>query len=157
MKEILTAKGIAILVDDADYEALNQYTWCVDSSNGYAVRAEFRDGHTHKIYMHRQIAGLAKGDRRQVDHRDGVRVNNVRSNLRICTLKQNRMNSRRRSDNASGFKGVHLHRQSGKYRASIHVNGKRTYLGLFVTAEAAHLAYCTAAQCMHGEFANFGS
>ena len=42
--------------------------------------------------------------------------------------------------NATGYKGVFLN-QAGKYEARIREGGKQVYLGIFVTAEEAALAY----------------
>jgi hypothetical protein len=52
-----------------------------------------------------------------VDHCDGDGLNNRRSsNLRKATRGQNACNAKTRDDNTSGFKGVALHRASGKWQ-----------------------------------------
>lgn len=89
----------------------------------------------------------------KIDHRDGDPFNNRWDNLRQATSSQNNCNQRRRSDNSSGYKGVHFHRATGQYVAELRLNGKRVYIAYFVTAEAAHEAYCVAAEKYHGEFA----
>lgn len=110
-----------------------------------------------KYFVHQIIACLMTGSwpDKNIDHKDGNGLNNKWSNLRMATRAQNSMNSKRYSNNLSGYKGVTLF--MGKYWMSrIKVNGKQTFLGYFKTAEAAHTAYCKAAQELHGEFANFG-
>jgi hypothetical protein len=89
----------------------------------------------------------------QLDHIDGDRVNNRADNLRAVTHAQNQHNAGRRSDNASGFKGVSWQRRGLKWAAQIRVKGKKVSLGHFDTPEAAHAAYCEAAKFHHGEFA----
>ncbi len=91
----------------------------------------------------------------EIDHRDGDRANNKIQNLRSCTHAENQKNVPRPSHNTSGFKGVHFHPQTGKWRARIKSDGKHKSLGLHQTPEAAHAAYCAAATAMHGEFARF--
>lgn len=88
----------------------------------------------------------------EVDHRDGDGSNNAWTNLRLATHAQNMSNTKKPRHNTSGFKGVHLRRQ-GDFSASIQHKGKTIHLGLFPTAEAAHAAYCAAAERIHGEFA----
>ena len=156
MSEILTQQGDVILVDERDYPALSKYRWCIDKSSGYVVRSEVIDGRSKKIYMHREIMGLKRGDLRQVDHEFLPRTDNRRANLRVCSQGENLLNKRVRTDNKLGLKGVHLHKSTGKYRAAIWRSGRRTDLGLFQTAELAHLAYCAAADKLHGKFANHG-
>lgn len=48
--------------------------------------------------------------------------------------------------NATGHKGVVFNKGRGKYQASIKINGRKTYLGLFATAEEAGAAYEAAAR-----------
>lgn len=43
--------------------------------------------------------------------------------------------------NSSGMRGVHWHKRSGKWMASISINGRGKYLGIFTTAEDASDAY----------------
>ncbi|WP_318761860.1 HNH endonuclease [Aminobacter niigataensis] len=86
---------------------------------------------------------------REVDHRDRVRTNNAWSNLRTATPSQNGAN--KASSSSAGLKGVQSTKSA--FVARIKHNGVRKYLGSFQTAEQAHLAYCRAANDLHGEFA----
>lgn len=157
MKIIYTRKGEEILVDDEDYERINQYTWRLDK-DGYAVRSSKHPDPSKKtgtvVRMHREVMGLAFGDRRQVDHRFGVKADNRKSELRICTGQQNRWNVGRLSSNTSGYKNVTWVDRRRKWVARISEGGrKRRLIGYFDTAEDAYQAYCAAAQQAHGEFA----
>lgn len=87
-----------------------------------------------------------------IDHIDCDRVNNRISNLREATHSENLRNTGRTVVNTSGFKGVSLHKMTGKWQARVGVNRTRKYLGLFDTPEEAFIAYQAAAQELHGEF-----
>lgn len=86
-----------------------------------------------------------------VDHKDMNRANNRWLNLREATRALNIANTKRRSDNQSGFKGVRL--QKNRWLARITIEGRRVFLGGFDTAELAHRAYCEAAKKGFSEFA----
>jgi len=86
-----------------------------------------------------------------VDHIDGCRSNNCLSNLRWATISENHYN--RKPSSKLGFKGID--KNGKKFQARIRINGKYTNLGLYVTPEAAHAAYCAAATEHFGEFARF--
>ncbi len=89
----------------------------------------------------------------EVDHRDLNKSNNSWENLRSAQHIENSRNGPMKSSNKSGFKGVHLHKQSGRYRARIQHEGKSISLGLYPTPEDAHAAYVVGADRFHGEFA----
>lgn len=88
-----------------------------------------------------------------VDHINGVRSNNRWQNLRPASPLINSVNRKRPANNRSGHKGVSFVKASGRWHASIRVNGKRKHLGLFATAEEAGAAYRAAAAEHFGEYA----
>lgn len=85
-----------------------------------------------------------------IDHIDGNKSNNRIENLRDASDNINHQNLRRaKKDNRSGFLGVTSEKRPTPYRAHISVNGKRHYLGSFMTPEAAHEAYLAAKRRLH--------
>lgn len=153
MKEIPLTKGFVALVDDADYERLNQWKWYASLScrgKFYARRnIILENGKRGGIYMHKQIVG---NDCEEVDHKDGNSMNNQRANLRPCLMCKNRQNMSLSRRNTSGFKGVTKFRE--KWRARIVVDKEEKRLGVFNSAIEAAIAYNDAALKYHGEFSN---
>ena len=92
-----------------------------------------------------------------IDHRLGKEAGNGIANLRIASQMQNAQNSRKRSDNKSGFKGVSWDPINEKWVVRIrHPNGgKYENLGRFDNSEIGHQAYCQRAIELYGEFARF--
>ncbi|MDB5823790.1 MAG: endonuclease [Herminiimonas sp.] len=86
-----------------------------------------------------------------VDHINRNKLDNRPENLRLATAAQNRANIGKQRNNSSGYKGVFLDR--GKFRAAIRVSGLRRYLGTFGCAQAAAVAYDSAALAVFGEYA----
>jgi hypothetical protein len=91
-----------------------------------------------------------------IDHRDCNRSNNIMSNLRLATFSENNRNQPIRRNNTSGQKCVHWSKSSNKWQVRIWGDGKRIYLGSFVSQQEANEAYKKAVIEIHGEFANFG-
>jgi hypothetical protein len=109
-----------------------------------------------RSYMAHQLAWLYMTGawcHPMVDHRDLDRANNRWNNLRCANRSTNGANRPRHRNNASGFKGVHQDRRSGRWIARLHKDGQRHHLGRYATAEAAHAAYVAAAKRLFGEFA----
>lgn len=88
-----------------------------------------------------------------VDHKNHDTLDNRRKNLRLCTVAENTHNSRKFSNNTTGYKGVCWHKRRNKYIATIAISRKNIHLGYFKTAKEAALAYNKAAKEIFGEFA----
>ena len=106
-----------------------------------------------KYYEHR-IAWLwvAGSWPNEIDHVDCNGLNNRWGNLRTCTPRENRANSRP-GNTALGLKGVA--RDGNKYAARIGDGGITAYLGSFETKEEAHAAYRAKAVEVFGAFARW--
>lgn len=129
-----------VRVDDEDFEWLNQWKWYYFAYGGYAIRAvyDLNLKKNHRAWMHRVIMSTPKG--MQTDHINGDGLDNRRSNLRICTQIQNSQNRSPKSDNSSGYSGVHWAKKGKKWCAYIDINKKRTNLGRYKNIQGAWLA-----------------
>jgi hypothetical protein len=94
-----------------------------------------------------------KWPREEVDHKDCNPANDAFGNLREATSAQNKWNTRIQKNHSGNLKGAYFHAQTGKWRAQIMKHRKLYCLGLFVTEEEAHAAYCARANELFGEFA----
>lgn len=159
MRKIPLTQGKVALVDNQDYDWLNQQKWCILQTpyidHFYAYRSIFTSkGQKKTLLMHRLILGLDFSDGKQVDHIDGNGLNNQQSNLRICSQRQNSQNARKRNMKAtSKYKGVHWCRRDSKWVARIVVDSKIVFLGHFSSEFAGAQAYNKAALKHFGEFA----
>lgn len=91
-----------------------------------------------------------------LDHADGNRSNNKIENLRPATKYQNILNSKFRSDNTSGVKGVCWNARKRKWFARIHVDKRAICLGYYDDIELADLVVQEARVLYHKEYANHG-
>ena len=157
MKVIYLTQAQIALVDDRDFELLNKRKWCILKSGRdfpYAVRWEWNKEYKRSflILMHRAIMDLNYGDKKQVDHINGNGLDNRRTNLRICTITQNRRNSAP-FIGTSKYKGVSWSNHKKKWRVQIFYGGRLKHLGYFDIEEIAAQIYNNAALKHFGEFA----
>jgi hypothetical protein len=143
------------LVDDSDYEWLNQWRWSANRDNltgmFYAVRhSPLVDGKRTLIQMHGLILDTPKG--MHTDHIDHDTLNNQRSNLRVATNSQNQGNQKLRADNKSGYKGVSWNKKEKKWAAKMIHQGKQIFVGYFVDPKEASVAHSKASKQYFGEF-----
>jgi len=151
MKEIRLSQGKVALVDNEDFESINQFKWHIDKRlhTIYAVRQErYMTGKYKKVYMHNQIMGV-----KWIDHINSDGLDNRKINMRPCNCGQNNMNQRPQEGKSSEFKGVFWHKQRKKWTAQSGINGKRKHLGMFKSEIMAALAYDNEAKNLFGEFA----
>lgn len=142
MKQIALTQGKYALVDDEDFERLNQVKWYVMKGlrTIYAYRkSPMIKGKQSTIYMHHEIAG--KPQKGFVnDHIDGDGRNNQRNNLRHITWRQNCQNIKN-VQNTSKHPGVHWNMASKSWKARIQVGDNEKHLGYFTDELEAFNAY----------------
>ncbi len=165
MREIPISKGLVALVDDEDYDRVFSVSpWSAKATKHliYAVKmiphpsgewVIYDNGKRRRrrvqMHMHTYITGFSR-----TDHKDHNGLNNQKENLREVTQAQNRYNSRVRSDNTSGFKGVSWSKSALLWRAYIMKEGKNKSLGFYPTPQEAAIAYDQAARLQFGEYAS---
>ncbi len=144
MKTIDLSQGQVALVDDCDFEALNQYSWHsywdVTTKTYYAYRniPATQNQKRTTAQMHRVIMDAKKGF--QVDHINHNTLDNRRENLRIVNNRENRSNLKGKQTGkySSKYVGVNWQKGSKKWQARIRFKDKRINLGYFdIEGEAA--------------------
>ena len=153
MSEIKLTQGYIAIVDDEDFEELNQYSWSILKSPNtmYANRYYSLGSKRVTQRMHRFILDAPSGV--MVDHINQNGLDNRRCNIRLCNRMQNGWNRKISKNNKSGYKGVAFHKIDKRYRSSIMANGKAYVLGNFKCKHEAAKAYNKKAIELYGEFA----
>ena len=149
MKEIPLTKGKVAIIDDEDFEWLNQWNWYY-GCDGYAFRTDCKNGRK-SILMHRLILDTPRG--METDHINQNKLDNCRKNLRSATTSQNQANRPAPRNNTSGMKGVQWDKRANKWLAVIQFHGKLIYAGYFENINDAARAYSDKANELFGEFA----
>jgi hypothetical protein len=147
-KQITLTKGQFAIVDDEDYDFINQWKWtAVKNKNGnwYALRQVRVDKHSVYVYMHRQIMNTPSD--LVVDHIDHNGLNNQKDNLRNCTQKENLRNRLRKRKEKKVFIPKELRIVSYQYKdrtytyyiPNIKINGR--YVERYTDKEKALASY----------------
>jgi hypothetical protein len=89
-----------------------------------------------------------------LDHRNGVKTDNRISNLRECTVSENAMNTKRSTNNKSGFKGVHFHKASSSWCVHIQKLKKQYQVVGFDSKALAGEFSSMLRSFLHGDFSH---
>jgi hypothetical protein len=142
-------KGIVgyAFVDIEDYSEIVKYNWCL---SGPYPRTTV-DG--IPMRMHLLVMKGIKIENRIIDHIDGDKLNNRRSNLRYATVSENNHNKPSKENSLSGYRGVVLMTSEKPYLAKIILNDVQYGLGMYKHAVDAAKQYDTIAYRLYGEHA----
>lgn len=160
MELIITKKDgtkHTVLYDECDHELISKYRWKINSG-GYANSRHYSNGKEAYILMHRLILGITD-PKIEVDHKKHNKLDNRRSELRVCTRSENMKN--KKAFGKSKYLGVSYNTFiSNGTRYTYIVAQIRTSAGEcikirgFDTEEDAARHYDKLAKMHHGEFAN---
>lgn len=153
-KIIKLTKGYEALVDDEDYDRLNQYHYAAEVKKRTGLVYASRAIVTYRWYMAWDV--LEPKDGFLIDHVNRATLDNKRSNLRYATRSQSNANTKTYA--ASGYRGVYKLNEK-LWVVSVKHGGWTYRLGCFTDKIEAAKAYDKCAREVHGEFAtlNFPS
>lgn len=149
---IPVADGLFAQIDAEDYPLVRRYEWGLFAGR-YASATESVRGERTAHLMHRLILMLPASCRLEVDHINQDKLDNRKSNLRLCTRGQNTQNRGLQANNTSGFKNVF--RVPRGWRVAIEANGKK-FTKDFADLEDAVICAHEQREALHGEFACHG-
>ena len=140
--------GLETLIDEQDVKFVSEWFWQASQvkstkNRKYIYAGSYlgnKDRNTKRlVYLHRFLMQPKKGQ--VVDHLNGNMLDNRRSNLRVCSHRENLCNqTRHRNGRLVGYTKL----SNGKFRSSIRMNKKYVVLGVFDTEIEAHEAYLRA-------------
>ncbi len=134
-------------------EKVSSFSWNTHSGYARTFSRRLVDGGKLKSQsMHRLVLDVTDPDV-IVDHINGNRLDNRKSNLRFATVAQNAQNRKKVSGGSSIYLGVTYHKRDERWQASVRHDGKRYHAGIHKTEEEAARAYDVKAKELHGEFA----
>ena len=111
--------------------------------DGIRVNVDLCQNNKRKKYMIHRLVALhfvynhKPTEYNIVDHIDGNQRNNHYTNLRWCSQHLNHLNSKKQSNNTSGYKGICWNKRDNKWLVRIYINYKQIRLGCFKSIEEA--------------------
>jgi hypothetical protein len=135
-KEISLTQGKITLVDDEDFEYLNQFKWCAkEVDKHYYV---YRKRKTKTVAMHRVLTNPPPY--MKIDHINGDTLDNRKKNLRIVTDRENLQN-RHSPRKTSKYPGTYFEKSRKLWHSRIYFNKKDHSLGRYKSELEAATVY----------------
>ena len=105
--------------------------------NGYEFRLNKKAYKVHRVIW---LMEYGKWPKYRIRHLDRNPFNNKKNNFSDANYQEIRRYRNLAKNNESGVHGVSWNKKSGKWMARIKIEGKETYLGLFVKLKDAVIA-----------------
>ena len=142
-----------IPIDTEEIDKIKLHSWTINkykSNKGKYEKYYIASG--KGLLLHRYIMNAEKGQ--VVDHISNDSLDNRKTNLRLCTQKENGENNKLHKNNKSGHKGVmwYYYNDLNKWMAYICVDLKRITLGYFNEYEDAVNAREKAEEMYFGDY-----
>ena len=132
-----------VLIDIEDVERLKKFCWGIHyfkRQKEFYISTNIHYPSKKTLLLHRYIMNCP--DDKVIDHKSHDTLDNRKSNLRICTIKQNNENllSAKKNNKSTGIRGVHYNKRDKVYQVCIGHEGKIIHLGRYKTLEEAEKA-----------------
>ena len=114
--------------DLEDYDKIKKCSW---SENDQQYIVTYSINRRKAIRLHRYILDVYESSTPIIDHKNNLKYDNRKENLRFATQQTNQINRKENHNNLLGVKGVSFDKRNNKYIARISINGKNIYLGQF--------------------------
>jgi hypothetical protein len=135
-------------VDMEDYNRIKSFRWYIDK-DGYVV------GYVNgkMVKLHRFITDCPQD--KVVDHINRNKLDNRKSNLRICSVKDNNKNHSKSCNNKSGYKNIYKVKNRELWKVAIRADGNE-YVKYFKLDELNQAIEWRneVLKRVHGEYAN---
>ena len=138
-----------VLIDVEDFEHVIRFKWNLNKQGKCRITRVTRrgDGKTLHVYLMNPPAKMC------VDHVRHDSLDHRRRRLRVCTIRENNLNSRGSTRGTSRFKGVYWCSTNQQWRVSTGVRGQKVCFGPFPTEGDAARCYNEYAQKHFGPMA----
>lgn len=146
--EVFGNGGLSFICDAEDLSLINRYWWRKTSDGYWACTKDNR-----QTFLHRLLLKEGADNSAVIDHINHDKDDNRKSNLRLCTAKDNNRNAGIQARNASGVIGVRWNEDKQRWSAQIGVDYKIKYLGHFKNKVDAIRARLSAERDLYGDFA----
>lgn len=146
-----TYRGKKFYFDLEDYNKIKDICWNTNNKTEYLIGRDCCTGKT--VFMHRVIMNVVDNTQVVVDHINKNPTDNRKTNLRICSQRENSRNCKVTKNSISGFAGVNWSDQHHKWYARITIDRKNKFLGYYEDIEDAIKARQEAELKYFGEFA----
>jgi hypothetical protein len=151
------------IIDMEDLEKVAPYVWWTTggyASSGYYIGNRKTGRKWKPLRMHRIVMGCDDSTIK-IDHINGNRLDNRKSNLRFCNNQQNCFNmaqgARKNQKSTSKFKGVYYDKKRNLWTSAIMKDYSNHFLGRFESEVQAANAYNIAAKNMFGIYASLNN